>query len=323
MPAERRFNGGSSMAHGKWTAEQIPSQAGRTALVTGANSGIGYQAALELARHGARVLLGCRNEAKGRAALARLQREAPGASAELVELDVASLASIRRFAVGFGARGMALDLLINNAGVMALPKREVTEDSFERQFGTNHLGHFALTGLLMETLLAAPAPRVVTVASLAHRNGKIEFDNLQSERRYEPWDTYGASKLANILFAKELDRRARAAHSRLLSLAVHPGVSTTSIFANGPGEKTLKAMMVKLLAPVLMQKDDAGALPTLYAATSAEAHGGEYIGPDGFQELKGAPVVVQPRAQALDVAVGERLWAVSEELTGVHYPALG
>jgi len=145
------------MAHGKWTAEQIPSQAGRTALVTGANSGIGYQAALELARHGAHVLLGCRNEAKGRAALARLLREAPGASAELVELDVASLASIRRFAAGFGARGMALDLLINNAGVMALPKREVTEDGFERQFGTNHLGHFALTGLLMEALLAAPA----------------------------------------------------------------------------------------------------------------------------------------------------------------------
>jgi NAD(P)-dependent dehydrogenase (short-subunit alcohol dehydrogenase family) len=311
------------MANGKWTAKQIPSQAGRTALVTGANSGIGYQAALELARHGAHVLLGCRNETKGRAALERLLREAPGASAELVQLDMASLASIRAFAGAFSARGVALDLLINNAGVMALPTRELTEDGFERQFGTNHLGHFALTGLLMTQLLAAPAPRVVTVASLAHRNGKIEFDNLQSERRYEPWDTYGASKLANILFAKELDRRARAAHSRLLSLAVHPGVSTTSIFANGPGENNLKAIMVKLLAPVMMQKDDAGALPTLYAATSPEAHGGEYIGPDGFQELKGSPVVVQPRPQALDVAAGERLWAVSEELTGVHYPALG
>jgi NAD(P)-dependent dehydrogenase (short-subunit alcohol dehydrogenase family) len=225
-------------------------------------------------------------------------------------------------AAAFTARGIALDLLINNAGVMALPTRELTEDGFERQFGTNHLGHFALTGLLMKPLLAAPAPRVVTVASLAHRNGKIEFDNLQSERRYKAWDTYGASKLANILFAKELDRRARAAHSRLLSLAVHPGVSTTSIFANGPGANSLKAIAVKVLAPVMMQKDDAGALPTLYAATSAEAHGGEYIGPDGFQELKGSPVVVQPRPQALDVAVGERLWAVSEELTGVVYPAL-
>lgn len=324
------------MATRKWTAEQIPSQAGRTALVTGANSGIGYQAALELARHGAHVLLGCRNAAKGRTALDRLLREAPGASAEVVALDMASLASIRAFAAAFAARGVALstptgkerpsgtplDLLINNAGVMALPTRELTPDGFERQFGTNHLGHFALTGLLMPQLLASPAPRVVTVASLAHRSGKIEFDNLQSERRYKPWDAYGASKLANILFAKELDRRSRAAHSRLVSLAVHPGVSTTNIFANGPGDKGLKAMMVKLLAPVMMQADDAGALPTLYAATSPDAQGGEYIGPDGFKELKGSPVVVQPQPQALDQALGERLWAVSEELTGVRYPAL-
>ena len=310
------------MATGKWTVEQIPSQAGKTALITGANSGIGYQAALELARHGAHVLLGCRNEAKGRAALERLLHEAPGASAEVVQLDMASLASIRAFAAAFIGRRIALDLLINNAGVMALPKRELTEDGFERQFGTNHLGHFALTGLLLPALLAAPAPRVVTVASLAHRTGKIEFDNLQREHGYEGWDAYNASKLANILFAKELDRRARAAQSRLLSLAVHPGVSTTSIFENGPGTGNLKAIMVKVLAPVMMQNDVAGALPTLYAATSADAHGGEYIGPDGFQELKGSPVVVQPRPQALDVAVGERLWAVSEELTGVHYPAL-
>lgn len=311
------------MGQGKWTAAQMPSQTGKTALVTGANSGIGYQAALELARHGAHVLLGCRNAAKGQAALQRLQCEARGASAEVVELDMASLASIRGFAASYAARGAALDLLINNAGVMALPTRELTPDGFERQFGTNHLGHFALTGLLMPQLLAALAPRVVTVASLAHRNGKIEFDNLQSERSYVPWDAYGASKLANILFAKELDRRARAAHSRLMSLAVHPGVSITNIFANGPGDKGLKAVMVKLLAPVLMQKDDAGALPTLYAATSPDPKGGEYIGPDGLMELKGAPVVVQPRPQGLDTAVGERLWTVSEELTGVRYPALG
>ena len=310
------------MATGKWTVEQIPSQAGKTVLVTGANSGIGYQAALELARHGAHVMLGCRNEAKGRAALERLLREAPGASADVVQLDMASMASIRAFAAAFIGRGLALDLLINNAGVMALPKRELTEDGFERQFGTNHLGHFTLTGLLLLALLAAPAPRVVTVASLAHRTGKIDFDNLQRERGYEGWDAYNASKLANILFAKELDRRARAAHSRLISLAVHPGVSTTSIFENGPGTMNLKAIMVKLLAPVMMQNDEAGALPTFYAATSPNAQGGDYIGPDGFGELKGSPVVVQPRPQALDTAVGERLWAVSEELTGVHYPAL-
>lgn len=310
------------MATGKWTAKQIPSQAGKTVLVTGANSGIGYEAALELARHGAHVLLGCRNDAKGQAALESMLREAPGASAEVVPLDMASLASIRTFTARFLERGIALDLLINNAGVMALPKRETTEDGFERQFGTNHLGHFALTGLLMPALLAAQAPRVITVASLAHRTGKIDFDDLQRERRYEGWDAYNASKLANILFAKELDRRARAAHSRLLSLAVHPGVSTTNIFANGPGEMSLKAILVKVLAPVLMQNEEAGALPTLYAATSLAARGGEYIGPDGFQELKGSPVVVQPRPQALNVAVGERLWTVSEQLTGVTYPTL-
>jgi len=312
----------SNVAGSKWTAAQIPSQAGRTALITGANSGIGYRAALELARHGAHVLLGCRNYEKGQAALDRLLCEAQGASAELVELDMASLASIRAFAAAFAARGIALDLLINNAGVMALPTRELTADGFERQFGTNHLGHFALTGLLIPQLLAAPAPRVVTVASLAHRNGKIDFDNLQSERRYKPWDAYGATKLANILFANELNRRAVAAHSKLASMPVHPGISVTSIFANGPGTGDLKALAVKILAPFITQPDTAGALPTLYAATSPKAKGGEFIGPDGFGELKGSPVVVQARPKALDEAVGKRLWTVSEELTGVMYPPL-
>jgi NAD(P)-dependent dehydrogenase (short-subunit alcohol dehydrogenase family) len=309
------------MASAKWTSDDIPSQVGKTALVTGANSGIGYQAAVELARHGAHVLLGCRNAAKGQAALERLLAEAPGASAEVAPLDMASLASIRAFAAAFAARGVALDLLINNAGVMALPTRELTEDGFERQFGTNHLGHFALTGLLLPQLLASAAPRVVTVASLAHRNGKIAFDNLQSERSYKPWGAYGASKLANILFAKELDRRARAAGSRLLSLAVHPGVSVTNIIQNGPGVRGLRGLVMKVLTPVLMQPDAAGALPTLYAATSPQAAGGQYIGPDGFMEFKGSPVAVQPRANGLDTATGEKLWTVSQELTGVVYPA--
>jgi NAD(P)-dependent dehydrogenase (short-subunit alcohol dehydrogenase family) len=311
------------MAATKWTAQQIPTQTGKTALVTGANSGIGYQAALGLARHGAKVLLGCRNAAKGQAALERLRREAPGAASEVAELDMASLASIALFAAKFAARGVPLDLLINNAGVMALPKRELTVDGFERQFGTNHLGHFALTGLLIPQLLAAHAPRVVTVASLAHRNGKIDFDNLQSERGYKPLGAYGESKLANILFAKELDRRARAAHSKLISLAVHPGISMTNIMVNGPGTKNLTAIVLRILAPIMIQPDDAGALPTLYAATSPDAKGGEYIGPDGFQEFKGSPVVVRPRPQALDEATGQRLWTVSEELTRVVYPALG
>ena len=304
----------------KWTAAGMPSQAGKTILVTGANSGIGYQAALELARHGARVLLGCRSQGKGHAALERLRAEAPGAQAELAILDMASLASIRAFATQFSVSGGALDVLINNAGVMALPSRELTDDGFERQFGTNHLGHFALTGLLLPALKKSAASRVVTVASLAHRSGKIEFDNLQSERHYKPWDAYNNSKLANLLFATELDRRVRAAGLNLLSVAVHPGVSRTSIIDNGPASsgKDFKAKLLKLLAPLLMQNDAMGALPTEYAATAPEARGGEYIGPDGMGEIKGYPKVVKPRV-ALDEATARRLWEASEQLTGVAY----
>lgn len=308
---------------GKWTAAHMPSQAGKTVLVTGANSGIGYQAALELARHGAHVLLGCRSEGKGQAALERLKREVPGASVEIALVDIASLSSIRTFASQYVSRGGTLDILVNNAGVMAVPARELTSDGFERQFGTNHLGHFALTGLLMPALSKSVAPRVVTVASLAHRDGKIELDNLQSERSYKPWDAYNNSKLANILFAKELDRRMREAGSPLLSVAVHPGVSKTGITETGPGSNTkdLKVRMVKLLGPLLMQNDAMGALPTEYAATSPDVHGGEYIGPDGMGEIKGYPKVVQPRPQALDEASGKQLWSASERLTGVVFPS--
>ena len=302
-----------------WTAAQMPSQAGKTMLVTGANSGIGYQAALEFARHGAYVLLGCRNQAKGEAALRRLQQEAPGAKAEVVALDVASLASVRAFATAFSSSGAPLHVLVNNAGVMARGERQLTEDGFERQFATNHLGHFALTGLLLPALERAGESRVVTVASLAHRNGKIDWNNLQSERSYVPWDAYNSSKLANILFARELDRRARNAGMALLSAAAHPGIARTSIFENGPGTDNLKAKIVRLLAPVMTQDDIMGALPTEYAATAAEVRGGEYIGPGGIGEFRGYPKVVQPRPQALDQATGERLWQESERLTGVSY----
>ena len=308
------------MATAKWTASQMLPQTGKIVLITGANSGIGYQAALEFARHGAHVLLGVRNPAKGQQALQRLLREVPGAGAEVVELDIASLHSVRSFAESFLSRGQALDILINNAGVMALPTRELTVDGFERQFGTNHLGHFALTGLLLPALSRAAAPRVVTVSSLAHRNGKMEIANLQSERDYKPWDAYNNSKLANLLFANELDRRARAAGSPLLSVAVHPGISKTSIFANGPGTGDFKAKVVNLLAPVLMQDDAKGALPTEFAATDPGVRGGQYIGPDGFGEFKGFPKVVQPRPQALDAAAAKNLWEISEKLTGVSYP---
>jgi NAD(P)-dependent dehydrogenase (short-subunit alcohol dehydrogenase family) len=307
------------MATSKWTTAQIPPQTGKTALITGANSGIGYQAALELARHGAHVLLGVRSRTKGDAALARLLQEAPGASAEVAELDMALLSSIRAFAEQFTR---PLDLLINNAGVMALPKRELTQDGFERQFGTNHLGHFALTGLLMPHLLQADAPRVVTVSSLAHRNGKMDFADLQSEKNYVPWDAYNQSKLANLLFALELDRRARAAGSKLRSIPVHPGISRTSIVENGPGAKGLKMLGLRIFSPFITQDDAAGALPTLYGATAPEAQGGVYIGPDGFQAFKGSPTIEKPRPQALDEAAAKRLWTISEDLTGVTYPAL-
>lgn len=307
----------------KWTAEQMPSQAGKTVLVTGANSGIGFQTAKELARHGATVLVGVRDAAKGRAAVERIQKDVPGAKVEVALVDMASLASVRAFAQSFLASGRVLDVLVNNAGVMAMPKRELTADGFERQFGTNHLGHFALTGLLLPAMERAADPRVVTVASLAHRNGKIEFDNLQSEKKYVPWDSYNASKLANLLFALELDRRARAAGARLKSIPVHPGVSRTSIVDNGPGWKDPKSIALFVLGPLVTQDDAAGALPTEYAATSPDARSGDYIGPDGLMEFKGAPTVVQPRPHALDQAVAARLWEVSERLTGVAYPDLG
>lgn len=310
------------MAKAKWTAEKIPSQGGKIVLVTGANSGIGFQTAVELARHGAQVLVGSRDASKGAAALERLKREVSGTTVEVLPLDVASLESIRSVAQRINESGKPLDTLINNAGVMALPKRELTADGFERQFGTNHLGHFALTGLLVPALLRSSAPRVVTVSSLAHRNGKIKWDNLQSERSYVPWDTYNASKLANLLFALELERRARAAGSKLISIPVHPGVSRTSIFANGPGKRDPKSIILGLLGGLITQDDAHGALPTLYAATASEAKGGEYIGPDGMGALKGYPAVEQPRPQALDESVAKKLWTVSEELTGVTYPPL-
>lgn len=308
------------MAAQQWTAAQIPALDGKKVLITGANSGIGYQAAVQLARHGAHVVLACRSAEKGELAIRSLQKELPGAKVELSLLDVSSIADVHRFAAEFLKRGIFLDILINNAGVMALNPRQVTPEGFERQFATNHLGHFALTGLLLPSIMAAPAPRVITVASLAHRGGKIHFDDLQLAKNYKPWTAYNQSKLANILFARELARRAIG--SPLISIPVHPGVSQTSIVANGPGSSDLKTRVLFTFAKFLTQSDEAGALPTLYAATSPNAKPAEYIGPDGFMEMKGAPVVVQPRANALDEAVGQRLWKVSEELTGVVYPPL-
>jgi NAD(P)-dependent dehydrogenase (short-subunit alcohol dehydrogenase family) len=305
----------------KWTPRQMPPQQGRLAIVTGANSGIGYQAARYLSRVGAAVVLACRNAEKGEAARARIVAEHPSARVEVRTLDVADLESVRRFAAEFLQQGAGLDLLINNAGVMAIPERRTTPQGFEMQFGTNHLGHFALTGLLLPALLRQPNSRVVTVASIAHKGGRLNFDDLNAERSYDPRGAYQQSKLANLVFGLELDRRLRAHAAATQSIIAHPGVAVTNIVSNGMGTG-LKARIVNMLIPFVAQSDDRGSWPLLYAATSPLAHGGGYYGPDGIGEVKGTPVEVKPRPQALDPAAGKRLWEVSESLTGVRYGAL-
>jgi NAD(P)-dependent dehydrogenase (short-subunit alcohol dehydrogenase family) len=305
------------MSETKWSARDIPDQAGRVAVVTGANSGLGYATALELARAGATVLLACRDTAKGERAQAAIRQAAPAADTQLAELDLADLGSVRAFAANVVAQQPHLDVLINNAGVMAPPRR-LTTDGFESQIGTNHLGHFALTGLLLGPLLAAAEPRVVTLSSGVHRIGRINFDDLQSERRYINWMAYGQSKLANLLFCFELQRRATEAGTGLVSVAAHPGYAATNLQFAGPSHSYEKAIMAvgnKLIA----QSAEMGALPTLYAATAPDLPGGSFVGPDGFMEQRGHPKVVTAAGRAYDQAAWRRLWEISEELTGVRY----
>ena len=285
----------------------MPAQAGRRVIVTGANSGIGLAAARELARAGARVTLAVRSEEKGRAAAAGMPGEV-----DVRRLDLASLDSVRAFA---GAWDEPLDLLVNNAGLMA-PPYATTADGFEMQLGTNHLGHFALTGLLLERLLAAPDPRVVTLSSGAHRMGQMRWDDLQWTRDYKPWAAYGQSKLANLLFTFELQRRAGEAGSRLRALAAHPGYAATEL-QKGTYSRAQELGM-RVLNRVVAQSADAGALPTLYAAT-ADLPGATYVGPDGPGEMRGSPKIVGVSKAAADAASQRRLWEVSEELTGVRY----
>lgn len=304
----------------KWTAERIPDQSGRTAVVTGANSGLGLVTARELARAGARVVLACRNMRKGEVAARECEGAAAGPGVELEELDLASLESVREFAERCRSRHDGLDLLINNAGVMATPRRS-TADGFELQFGTNHLGHFALTALLIGEMEGREDARVVTLSSGAHRIGRIAFDNLGGERRYFRWRAYGQSKLANLLFALELDRRLRAAGSSVKSLAAHPGYAATNLqFAGPPG---VDAAVMKLSNRVIAQSDEMGALPTLYAATEPGLEGGTFVGPDGFLEQRGHPKPVAPNKAARDEEVARRLWEVSEEMTGVRFELSG
>ena len=297
----------------KWTAENIPSLAGTTAVVTGAGSGLGTITARELARAGAQVIMAVRDTAKGERAASAIRASVPSAQLEVRPLDLADLGSVRAFAATVEG---PLDRLINNAGVMAPPRR-LTADGFESQIGTNHLGHFALTGRLLERLCAAPAPRVVTVSSGAHRIGTMRFDDLMWERGYNNWRAYGQSKLANLLFCFELARRAAAADSPLRSLAAHPGYAATNLQFAGPARFYEKAVMA-VTNHVVAQSAEMGALPSLYAAV-ADVPSGSFIGPDGFMEQRGHPKVVTAAGRAYDEDDWRRLWEVSEQLTGVTF----
>ncbi len=307
----------------RWTVADIPSQTGRRVLITGANSGIGYYTALALARKGAYILFASRDRTRGEKALARLHKEAPGSSADLIKLDLASLQSVRDVAGQLLADGQPLDLLINNAGVYAPPKRLGTADGFELQFGTNVLGHFALTALLMPAIEKAQgAPRIVTVASIAHKMGKINFDDLQSKSHYSPSRSYQQSKLANLILALEFDRRLRAVSSPVLSVAAHPGVANTNLFVAGdhtPFETAARKAVGHLIGAAL-NSDVQGALPTLYAATASEGVGGGYYGPQGFQEMRGGDVgPAKITHDARDEATATRLWQTCEQLSGVTF----
>ena len=296
----------------RWTPDDIPDQTGRTALVTGANSGLGFWTSVELARKGARVLMACRNPERAAGALERLQAEVPNGNAELVALDLASLASVERAAAEVAGRAEALDVLVNNAGIMAVGEGR-TEDGFELQLGTNHLGHFALTGRLLPVLLKGADPRVVTVSSYAHKIGKIDFDDLMGSQGYRRWRAYGQSKLANLLFTQELDRRA---HGRLKAVAAHPGYASTHL-QQGQGQKHFEWLMA-LGNKVFAQSDRQGAWPSLRAATDPEVLGNDYYGPHFF-ELRGNPVRTGRTRLASSSDTATRLWDVSEKLTGVHY----
>jgi NAD(P)-dependent dehydrogenase (short-subunit alcohol dehydrogenase family) len=302
------------MRMGDWTADDIPDQSGRVAVVTGANSGLGLVTARELGRAGATVIATARDAAKAESARAKLADD--GAEVEFRDLDLASLDSVREFAAGVAADHPKLDVLVNNAGVMMTPKRQ-TADGFELQFGTNHLGHFALTGLVLDALAAGNGPRVVTVSSLEHRPGKIDFDDLGWEHGYSPRPAYQRSKFANAVFGLELDRRLRAAGSPVTSVLAHPGYSATNLQTSGPPFPISAVLRVSNL--LLAQSADRGALPQLYAATAPGVEGGSFFGPDGFQQARGAPTEVQPVSRARDEETGRRLWEVSEELTGVSY----
>ncbi len=300
----------------RWTAAQINDERGRSFLVTGANSGLGFETARELAVHGARVVLASRSEAKGLAAVDRIKAERRGALVEFRLLDLADLDSVRAFAAAITSDAITVDVLVNNAGLM-YPPRVLTRQGFESQFATNHLGHFALTGLLFDTIRRGRDARVVTVSSLEHKRGSIHFDDLTGERSYSPRRFYQQSKFANVLFALELDRRVRAAGIPVRSLLAHPGWAATNLQTSAP-TGVMKQLM-RIGNRLLAQSAAIGALSQLYAAVDPAAGSGCFYGPDGLGELRGHPTEVQPAASARVEETARQLWEVSEELTGVTF----
>ena len=309
-----------------WTIRDIPPQSNRLAVITGATGGLGYETALALAGAGARVVLTGRSDAKGQVALQNIRVAHPGATISYEDLDLASLASVKAFAAKFAGEHGALDLLVNNAGVMLPPKRYETADGFELQFGTNYLGHFALTALLLPLLRAGQRPRVVNLSSAAHKmQADIHFDDLQWTRRFNSWQAYAQSKLAMLIFALELQRRSDAGGWGLLSNAAHPGFARTGLQSAGPGlgrtSPSLVENLTNLFGPLVSQSASEGALPTLFAATSPDARQGAYYGPQGLFEMKGPPGIAAISAKARDPKIAARLWEVSDQLTGAHWPA--
>ena len=298
------------MSKHEWSADELSDQTGRVAVVTGANSGIGFETARALADKGATVIMACRNLEKAKPKAEEIRAAHPGAKVEVMQLDLSNLASVERFSEAFHEKHSQLDLLINNAGIMVPPYGK-TAQGFETQFGVNHLGHFALTGLLLDLITSTPGSRIVTVSSVAHLMGKIDFSDLNWENGYKAQAAYGQSKLANLLFTYELQRRLAAAGKDTLAVAAHPGWTETNLQEHAP--------QVKFMNRFFAQKPLMGALPTLYAATQPDVNGAEYYGPSGFLEMNGPPKRVKSNRRSHDRNVAERLWNVSEDLTGVRF----
>jgi NAD(P)-dependent dehydrogenase (short-subunit alcohol dehydrogenase family) len=302
-----------------WTTDRIPPQAGRLAIVTGATSGLGYEAALALARAGARVVLAARDAARADRAMAAIRQAHPAAAVEFRSLDTARLASVREFAARWHEKRRPVDVLLLNAGIASVPRREESADGFERQLATNYLGHFALTGLLLPALVQSAATRIVPVASIAHRSARLHFDDLQLRHAYSAQGAYRQSKLAMLMFGLELDRRLRGAGSPIRSVPAHPGIARTDIVRRGDRAGALARMAGHAIFGLIGQSAAQGALPLLFAATAPEAEGGRYYGPDGVWEARGAPGTARIAPQAGDRDAARRLWDLSEDLTGVTY----